>query len=245
MDGSADLHDWELVHGSDFTDNYYMGVVVPDEDSSNVAIKDDYFAFDPSSIQHLQSEESDEGGIDSDNPSCADPDSDSNAFFETSKEHLGIAGMTFQIRSSGGFVSDEASDGQRSLANSEHVELGSLESSAMEMGSEESDPGRGNLGGDGEGSDRSDSREMTEIGGDAGINEGEKREKTWWKVPLGLLKYCLVGMRPVWSISIAAAVVGLVMLWRKLYRMKQKNRSIPLRLTIDEKVKQVLIPFCL
>lgn len=235
MEDSADLHDWELIQGSDLIDNH-MGVVVLDEVTANGAIKDDYFAFDFGGSQNFQSEEeSDEGGIDSDNPSCADHNSDSNKILETSREHLSFVGMPFPIRNSGGFLSDESSDGQRSLANSEHVELGSLEGSVMEMGSEDSDPGCGNLGGESEGNDRSVSREMTEIGGDASINDGEKREKIWWKVPLGLLKYCLVSFKPVWSVSIAAAVVGIFMLWRKLYRMKRKSRSIPLKLAIDDK----------
>ncbi|KAI0494246.1 hypothetical protein KFK09_024378 [Dendrobium nobile] len=235
MEDGADLHDWELVHGSDLTDNH-MAVAVLAEDTPSGAIKDDYFAFDSGGSQLTQSEEErDEGGIDSDNPSSVEPDSDSNTFLETSTEQLGIVGMTFPMRNSSGFLSDESSDGQRSLANIDEVELGNLEHSIMQMGSEERDPACDNLGEENEGRDNSDSPDLTEIGGDAGVTEGEKREKIWWKVPLGLLKYFLVGMRPVWSVSVAAAVVGIVVLWKKLYRMKQKSRRIPLKLAIDDK----------
>ncbi|XP_020598972.1 uncharacterized protein LOC110038462 isoform X2 [Phalaenopsis equestris] len=237
MEDNADLHDWEIVHDSDLTD-YHMGVVVLNEDTAKGAIKDDYFPFDSCSSQNIQSEEdSSEGGIDSDNPSGVD-DSDSNTFLESSREHLGFVGMRFPMRNPESFLSDESSEGQRSLTNSVHAELESLEDSVMEMGSEVSVPGYGNSGGENEGSDSSDSREITENGGDTSINEGEKKEKIWWKVPLGLLKYCLVGMRPVWSVSMAAAVLGIVLLWKKLYRMNHKRRSIPLKFAIDVKASQ-------
>ncbi|KAH0467309.1 hypothetical protein IEQ34_004547 [Dendrobium chrysotoxum] len=167
---------------TDLTDNH-MAIVVLVEDTPSGAIKDGYFAFDSGRSQLPQSEEeSDEGGIDSDNPSSVEPDSDSNTFLETSREQLGIWNLeTWRI-----------------LLCKWDLKRVILQ--------------RENLGEENEGRDNSDSRDLTEIGGDAGVTEGEKREKIWWKVPLGLLKYFLIGMRPVWSISIAAAVVGIVVL---------------------------------
>lgn len=62
-------------------------------------------------------------------------------------------------------------------------------------------------------------------------------ERVWWRMPLEVLKLWVLRARPVWSISIMAAIVGVVMLGRRLYKMKQKGRSIPLKIAIDDKVR--------
>ncbi|XP_020248535.1 uncharacterized protein LOC109826005 isoform X2 [Asparagus officinalis] len=56
-------------------------------------------------------------------------------------------------------------------------------------------------------------------------------------MPLEVLKLWVSRARPVWSISIMAAIVGFVMLGRRLYKMKQKGRIIPLKIAIDDKGK--------
>ncbi|KAJ9129345.1 hypothetical protein P3X46_033866 [Hevea brasiliensis] len=63
----------------------------------------------------------------------------------------------------------------------------------------------------------------------------ETRKKVWWKVPFELLKYCVFRISPVWSFSMAAAVMGFVILGRRLYKMKRKMRSLPLKVTVDDK----------
>eukprot|EP00268_Persea_americana_P013778 TRINITY_DN1611_c2_g2_i1.p1 TRINITY_DN1611_c2_g2~~TRINITY_DN1611_c2_g2_i1.p1 ORF type:complete len:378 (-),score=97.39 TRINITY_DN1611_c2_g2_i1:510-1643(-) len=65
--------------------------------------------------------------------------------------------------------------------------------------------------------------------------EEEKKRVVWWKHPLELLKFCAFRISPVWSFSIAAAVMGFVILGRKLYKMKNKSRSIQLKVSIDDK----------
>ncbi|XP_058090055.1 uncharacterized protein LOC131236705 [Magnolia sinica] len=65
--------------------------------------------------------------------------------------------------------------------------------------------------------------------------EAEKKKVVWWKLPLELLKFCAFRISPVWSFSIAAAVMGFVILGRRLYRMKRKSRSIPLKVSLDDK----------
>lgn len=65
------------------------------------------------------------------------------------------------------------------------------------------------------------------------------RVAVWYKLPLDLLKYCLFKASPVWSLSIAAAMMGVVILGRRLYKMKQKTRT--LQLTMDDKVCLLLI----
>lgn len=64
----------------------------------------------------------------------------------------------------------------------------------------------------------------------------ERKRVAWWKVPFEVLKYCVLKVNPVWSFSMAAAVMGLVILGRRLYKMKQKSRSLQLKVTLDDKV---------
>lgn len=216
-----------------------------------VVLKDDYFAID-SGGSTRSGEESDKGGVDSDNPSYEDSDCGPNKFLESSRDNVGFVRMKFPKRNSGGFWSDESTVGRRSLAASETSELGNMEDSVSGTGSlyKESDPvvtdlRGGSEGGESssrslcEGTKSSDSTEVAEVGVGACVNEGEKRVKIWWKVPMVLLKYCFFGMKPVWSLSMAAAMVAILMLLKKLYRMKRKIRSIPLRIAVDDKMQKI------
>ncbi|XP_020588029.1 uncharacterized protein LOC110029885 [Phalaenopsis equestris] len=234
MDDDTDLHDWEMVPESNPFDNL-KSVEGLDEDTEDGAIKPDYFALQSSGRRQSPSEEeSDAIANDSDNPSWVDPDSDSR-FLETSRGKLGFVEMKHPVRTSDGFWSDESSDGQRSLPDSEKGELGNLGDSVMEVAFEETDAGRENVGGENGGNENSGARAMIPVGDGADSSGDEKSEIVWWKMPLELLKFCIFRVRPAWSISIAAAMVGIVILGRKLYRMKQKSRTIPLRIAIDDK----------
>ncbi|XP_048437140.1 uncharacterized protein LOC125475820 [Pyrus x bretschneideri] len=62
-----------------------------------------------------------------------------------------------------------------------------------------------------------------------------KRTILWWKVPFEVLKYCVFRVSPVWSLSVAAAVMGLVLLGRRLHKMKRKSQSLQLKVTLDDK----------
>ncbi|BFG40492.1 hypothetical protein CerSpe_267660 [Prunus speciosa] len=62
-----------------------------------------------------------------------------------------------------------------------------------------------------------------------------KRTILWWKVPFEVLKYCVFRVSPVWSFSVAAAVMGLVFLGRRLYKMKRKSQTLQLKVTLDDK----------
>ncbi|XP_044475987.1 uncharacterized protein LOC123203614 [Mangifera indica] len=63
----------------------------------------------------------------------------------------------------------------------------------------------------------------------------EKGRIAWWKVPFELLKYCVLKVNPVWSLSVAAAMLGVVMLGRRLYKMKRKSKGLQLKVTLDDK----------
>ncbi|XP_078173824.1 uncharacterized protein LOC144567534 isoform X2 [Carex rostrata] len=65
----------------------------------------------------------------------------------------------------------------------------------------------------------------------------------WWKVPIEVIKYCVFGVRPVWSISMAMGFLGFFMFSRNyyLYKMKQKDSKtrLPVKVRFDEKVTVV------
>ncbi|KAK1276449.1 hypothetical protein QJS04_geneDACA009930 [Acorus gramineus] len=69
-----------------------------------------------------------------------------------------------------------------------------------------------------------------------------KKGVVWWKLPFEMLRFCAFQVKPVWSFSIAAAVIGLAVLGRRLYRMKSKSRSIAVKVTVDDKkVSQFMV----
>lgn len=73
-------------------------------------------------------------------------------------------------------------------------------------------------------------------GSEVNLGDGEKKGVIWYKLPLELLKFCIFRTSPVWSVSIAAAVVGFVILRKRFYKMRRKSRSIPLKVSMDDKV---------
>ncbi|KAA8528036.1 hypothetical protein F0562_035095 [Nyssa sinensis] len=85
--------------------------------------------------------------------------------------------------------------------------------------------------GDGHARDNEDvAIEARKLGG-----EEEKRHAVWWKLPLELLKYCAFRVNPVWTFSVAAAVMGIIILRRRLSKMKRKSRGLQLNVTVDDK----------
>ncbi|CAH2070850.1 unnamed protein product [Thlaspi arvense] len=66
-------------------------------------------------------------------------------------------------------------------------------------------------------------------------DESKSRETVWWKMPFVLVKYYSFRIGPVWSVSLAAAVMGFVLLGRRLYNMKKKAQRFHLKVTIDDK----------
>jgi len=69
-------------------------------------------------------------------------------------------------------------------------------------------------------------------------NENEKRSVAWWRVPLEMLKFCVLRVSPVWSLSVAAAAIMGFVLYRRrwLSKMKRKSQGLQLNITVDDKV---------
>ncbi|XP_019059005.1 PREDICTED: uncharacterized protein LOC104821626 isoform X2 [Tarenaya hassleriana] len=70
---------------------------------------------------------------------------------------------------------------------------------------------------------------------------GKKNGLVWWKLPFELFKHCVFKANPVWSFSVAAAVVGFVMLGRRLHKMmKKKSRRLQMKVSLDDKVARLV-----
>ncbi|KAI3460722.1 hypothetical protein Pfo_017385 [Paulownia fortunei] len=80
--------------------------------------------------------------------------------------------------------------------------------------------------------------EVIHENGNKRSDEIEKRGVVWWKMPTEFLKYCVFRMSPVWTVSVAAAVMGFVILGRRLYKMKKKTRGLQIKVTVDDKVNE-------
>ncbi|KAJ0969398.1 hypothetical protein J5N97_022275 [Dioscorea zingiberensis] len=70
---------------------------------------------------------------------------------------------------------------------------------------------------------------------------GEKKSEGWWKLPIEVLKFYVLKTRPIWSVTIAAAIVGVVLLGRRLYRMKQRSKSVSLKASLEDKKTSLLM----
>ncbi|KAK1432333.1 hypothetical protein QVD17_09228 [Tagetes erecta] len=217
-----DINDWELIDdttSTQITTTYLEGI---ERDSEGV-IRSDYFSLD-SHNNYLQHQFLDQISVDSDNPSWIDPICDTN--YSKTKP---IAELWSTDASSdddaGRYVESEAANNEvldvvESVPDSAEIELKHDVSVGEELESEE---------------------KIVEARGD----DDEERNKVtmiWWKLPLDLLKYCLFKASPVWTISVAAAMMGVVILGRRLYRMKHRTRSLQLKVAIDDdkKVSQVM-----
>nr|CAD1842165.1 unnamed protein product [Ananas comosus var. bracteatus] len=180
-------------------------------------IEPDYFAPDHARVLSEEDDGGDEGGVDSDNPSSADPDSDSRyevgSVGEWVSDRVGVASRrnrSLIVR----MVENHGLDERRA---DEEVENHGLD----ERRDDDSEPFAEVDAGNG----------SSEI---ASVDGGEKRIAAWWKMPLVLMKYFAFRVKPLWSISVAAAILGLVMLGRRMYKMKRKSRNIPLKIVIDD-----------
>ncbi|KAK1323561.1 hypothetical protein QJS10_CPA02g00822 [Acorus calamus] len=235
----------------------------PIDAASDGAIRSDYFALDAVAARLARSQtpphEEDEE-VESDNPSWVDPNPDF------------IAGRRGSDERVAGFWSDSSADdsiGSKSDIFSGKEGVGLEEEVKSEVGSEviagegavyeaaegsESGvfSGKGDVGVEEEVKMEVGSGGIAEEGAvfEAGVSAvravseaGEgKKGVVWWKLPFEMVRFCAFRVKPVWSFSIAAAVIGLAMLGRRLYRMKSKSRSIAVKVTVDDKkVSQFMV----
>ncbi|KAF3440394.1 hypothetical protein FNV43_RR18678 [Rhamnella rubrinervis] len=273
MEGQAgELQDWEvlnssetgLVNSSNSAENprKLEGV----EDDTEGMIRDDYFSLDNQGRYAKEGDLSEEGSIESDNPSWIDPGSETRYPRKNSGEFWSDSGSD---RSDDRKISDFAAKTELDFADNVKSQVGFDGIGEIHTTDKDSSNFWSDSGGDGlvskeiEGVGKGDGMDFTELDsvnnsimeleGDGNSAEservateevksneksdgvGEKRMVVWWKVPFELLKYCVFRVSPVWTFSVAAAVMGFVILGRRLYKMKRKSQSLQLKVTMDDK----------
>ncbi|RWW65609.1 hypothetical protein BHE74_00027075 [Ensete ventricosum] len=257
MEGHEDYHDWEILVAPETAGEDLKLSEASDDDSMDGGIKSDYFALDARTLPHEVEQQ-----VDSDNPSRVVPESDSG-FVDRPNGEVGFPGVEFPIKELAEFSSDATLDEQRSHLGSQKEGLGddgglefgetaegyvvgekevrleeTWEIEGRETGCEK--PGEEGCG---------EQVKMTDDGNIGSENvlasAEEKRRVVWWKLPFELLKFCAFRAKPVWSISIVAAILGFLMLRKRFSRIRQKPTTIPLKLSLDEKVEFCYLFPCL
>ncbi|XP_062020316.1 uncharacterized protein LOC133736738 isoform X2 [Rosa rugosa] len=269
----GELQDWEVLHSAEEDPAAPVeshGSFSSIEADAEGMIRSDYFSLENQGRYAYA--KSEEGSVESDNPSWIDPVQvttykESGGFWSDSasdrsddrKSHdfevrgeLGIAGneqsrvLAEPVEESlGKFGSDEA---EGKVSFQEIGEVGSADKDADKFWSDSGGEGLVSVKFDKEGGSSDSNKESAdEESAETAVEEvktvaksGEKKVVLWWKVPLEVLKYCVFKVSPVWSLSVAAAIMGLVILGRRLYRMKRKSQSVHFRVAMDDKVSQFM-----
>ncbi|KAK2975634.1 hypothetical protein RJ640_021079 [Escallonia rubra] len=238
----VEFHDWEVLHSSDGSgtanssdsDEATKCLEGIEGDSEGI-IRADYFSLDSQAkyTRRADDDVADDGSVESDNPSWVDPgsvtrsprnqsgehwsDSSSNPsedrrIIEFEQEnHVGIANTQVGFHEIGEVVAESDNSAQGVGDFVQKDELG--EKYLIEGGEK-----------------RSDEIETMKADG-----EKEVRSMVWWKLPVEFFRYCVLRVSPVWTLSVAAAMMGAIILGRRLYKMKRKSQSLKLKVTMDEK----------
>ena len=235
----GDLHDWEVLHGSDSEsigdDSESKCFDCIDGDSGG-AIRPDYFSLDsPIAFKNTGGVSEDGVSVNSNNPSWIDPGSDTRS---PRKEFTEFWPDSASDRSDDHKFAEFEVNNDLGFAQNEKIEANSdkywSDSTGFEAKNEEFVDDGMEVKGVGD--------EVVQVkeGGDVveveKASEGEKRVMAWWKLPLELLKYCMFRMNPAWTVPMAAAVMGFMILGRRYYRMKRKSKSVHMKVTVDDQV---------
>ncbi|KAF8405648.1 hypothetical protein HHK36_007724 [Tetracentron sinense] len=267
MEEAGEFQDWEMLQTLVENSRDFVEI---DGDSEGV-IRPNYFALDSENRYArtvAEGDVSEEGSVESDNPSWVDPCSESRYGDDARRELVLLQGITLGRKNSGEFWSDSSSDQSFShnlydfeannykvyAKNEVSLEgIGEIEANNSEF-CPDSGGDRSVTGKEGESNSGGYDKTIDEPkllaepeegevldGNMKSSSEGEKTTMVWWKLPLELFKFCVFRVSPVWSFSMAAALMGFVILGRRLYKMKRKSRTIPLKVTLeDKKVSQFM-----
>lgn len=249
----VELHDWEVLpHSDDSTSVQNTSYLEGIERDSEGIIRSDYFSLDSHTKYAATQVEDviDDVSVESDNPSWIDPVCD------TSYPATKAAGEPWSsdVSDDGKYVESEANKSQMDIIETEIREVDFVGIASVDIDESWSNSGEidsksrksGEIDVTGEESEACREEEIVEAreqgaNEDVSIesmredNEERNRVAVWWKLPLDLLKYCLFKVSPVWTLSMAAAMMGVVILGRRLYKMKQKSRTLQLKVTMDDK----------
>ncbi|XP_022932460.1 uncharacterized protein LOC111438869 isoform X2 [Cucurbita moschata] len=230
-----------------------------DVSDSDSMIKSDYFSLDNQGRRAKTIPERDlsekEDSVKSDNPSWIDPSSENRHSRVISGELWSDSGSDrsddrkfseFNLKTESGIAEfllgdEEMSGRNRELGSLEsHVGLAFEESEEIQPQSKDLNNFLSDSGGEEEGKEHLEENknlqiEGTKVSAESGSEVGDQRKVVWWKVPFDVLKYCMFKASPVWSFSLAAAVMGFIILGRKLYKLKRKSQSLHLKVILNEK----------
>ncbi|PWA84119.1 hypothetical protein CTI12_AA109660 [Artemisia annua] len=221
-----ELNDWELVLGHDDDVTHHNNPSFLEHDVTREGIIQlDYFSIDGTK-NHVFDVDDERVSVESDNPSWIDPVCDVNSYTKTKPVN---EIWTSSSSDDGNSIKSDISEPLK-FSDIVHGENSGVNVSDN-LGSDVVEAGM-------------ESRETDKVDEKIGTEEGEKdvgRVMVWWKLPMDLLKYCLFKASPVWSLSVAAAMMGVVLLGRRLYKMKHKTRTLQVKVAMDDKkVSQVM-----
>ncbi|KAL1209589.1 hypothetical protein V5N11_035866 [Cardamine amara subsp. amara] len=230
-----ELLDWELIHNSDTESTDPIT-----SDSSNVIddgmiLSDHFSASDLSQSGLIESGDSSRVDYGSETPNRVEVFGDACV-----RNELGIYDLK-TATSGDGEVGFEVDDESKCLSESNDLESQSGDEEPIEGLSKSCSDSRGNelVSGDSgivNGEEEIVSTEEVGVVRCGDESEVKSREIVWWKMPFVLFKYSVFKIGPVWSVSLAAAVIGLVLLGRRrLYNMNKKAQRFHLQVTIDDK----------
>ncbi|KAM0946449.1 hypothetical protein DsansV1_C09g0095071 [Dioscorea sansibarensis] len=234
MADHSEISEWEEhLHSSSISSDpnpFVLDAAATTDDAG--AIQPNYFSLSSSPRRPPSEPMSDES---SDCPSWVDPDSNPPCV-ETPKFDI-FRKNTVGSWSDGSSTPPDSEKGETFRASDHKFESGF---DGIGESSQESD---GNIVSESDGEQLVEMShgdvELEKVGARVGIGDGdgdvEKKGTVWWKMPMEVLKFYLLRVRPIWSVSIAAAILGAVMLGRRLYKMKQKTRSVSLKVSLDDK----------
>ncbi|XP_024005157.1 uncharacterized protein LOC18030387 isoform X2 [Eutrema salsugineum] len=206
---------------------------IGDEDGTRGMVTFDYFSLENNNGMCRVDAIDEDGSVQSDSPGWIEPRSDapygpkhfSELWSDTSSDRLDDQRLAGDD-DLGLEISEEYSE---NIAKEKHLEEDWLGSSGeMELLSSDERI-------DTEGEEESGKCISIDSSVESGGGGGE-RGFVWWRIPIEVLKCCVFKVNPIWSFSMAAAVVGFVMLGRRLYNMKKKSRTLQLKVLLDDKV---------
>lgn len=248
----TEFQDWEVLpHNSDTDSEPLISDVAEFQESSDFVhgmIQTNYFSLD-SPRKNMVVDDSEVSSKTSDNPSWIDPAFETQYQTKHSAEAWPDSSSDlsddkrfseFEGKSDVGFVENdqngifhEGFDGVEHMVTGSGVSSGELIDEGVE--------GSGELGVNKDGilGEEKCEGETSEVKGETEVSKVEEKGKksgmVWWKFPIELLRYC-VFKGPVWTVSVAAAFMGFVILGRRLYKMKKKkSMDLRPRITMDDK----------
>ncbi|KAF3667216.1 hypothetical protein FXO38_08719 [Capsicum annuum] len=221
----VEFGEWEMLQSNQASESESLTPAGSAESTAGLdeiggVIQPNYFGID-SQIRHMNGSEVEEDSEESDNPSWIDPTS----------ENIKTPGA-------GEFWLDSGSEPE---AKSEFD--GSFEEEIATETVEESESNPITSAGQNEGILQGNEEKIQVVeqrsndAGGGGGGDQKRRSIVWWKVPIQLVKYCAFRVStPVWTISVAAAVMAFLIVGRRLYKMKKKAKAaLQLKVTVDDK----------